>query len=295
MPSLAAIAGNLFWGSSFIFTRVALRVSDPLLMLSVRFVLATVLMTIPLVMGKAHLSLRGKRLSLVLMLCLTETLGFFFETFGVQFTNATYSGFVPAIVPIVAMLVAIPAMREYPTKRQAFFSIFPIIGVVIMTVSGRSLGIIRPIGALFLLATCLFSSFSKITRRRASQAFTPFETTYLCHVLFSVVFTAATLFSAKGDASVFTRALSQPSFLYPVLALSLLSSVGANLLINYAAKKLTVAKLAVYGTLSAPCSMLLGLLFLREPMNLSSAFGAALILFGIWQFMKPEKGDGVQG
>lgn len=287
LASLAAVMGNVFWGVSFLLTRIGLRSADPYTLLSVRFSMAFLLLSIPILLGKQRISLRNKSIVPLLMLAASETLGFFFETFGVQYTNSSYSGLVQAMVPIVAMLIAIPTMREYPSRRQLLFSILPVAGVIMMTMAGESMGIIRPIGVVFLIFTCLTSALSKLTRRKSAQLFTPFEQTYLIVFITALVFTIGTLIREGGDAGVYLRAFADRDFILAVLALSLLCSIAANMLINYAARQLTVGKLAIYGTLNAPCAMVAGMVFLHEPMNLSSGIGAALILFGIWMFVQP--------
>jgi len=287
--SLAAILGNVLWGISFLFTRIALRTSDPYTMLSVRFSIAFLLLNIPVLLGRKHISLRRKNLIPLLMLAGSETLGFFFETYGVKYTNSSYSGLIQALVPIVAMLIAIPCLHEYPSRRQLVFSLFPVAGVVMMTFAGERMGIIRPIGVVFLVFTCITSALSKLTRRKSAQIFSPFEQTYLIVFITAVVFTLGTLIRSRGSFSIYGQAFSSREFFFSVSALSFLCSIAANLFINYAAQHLTVGKLAIYGTLNAPCSMIAGMLILNEPMNLLSTTGAALILFGIWMFVQPEK------
>ena len=107
----------------------------------------------------------------------------------------------------------------------------------------------------------------------------------------AVVFTAAALVSVKGDVSAYLVPLTTPRFILPVLALCLLCSVAANILVNYAASRLTVAKLSVFSSIVTLVSTLSGVLILKEPFSLQSGVGTALILFGVWQIARPEKGE----
>ena len=131
--------GNVFWGFSFLFTRVALGVEgvNPNILLSHRFILSTVLMLIPVLLGRIKISFKGKHLGPVVILLLAQLAYFLTETYAVEATNATVSGLVLAVVPVVTIGTGILFLKEYPTKRQAFFCLLPVTGIILMTVSGK--------------------------------------------------------------------------------------------------------------------------------------------------------------
>ena len=70
------------------------------------------------------------------------------------------------------------------------------------------------------------------------------------------------------------------------MILSVFSSVIANVLINYAAGKISVTQLTSFGSLTTLCSMFAGVIFLKEPMSAGLFFGAVLILVGIRQVIR---------
>ena len=62
----------------------------------------------------------------------------------------------------------------------------------------------------------------------------------------------------------------------------------ANVFVNYAAGKLSVATLATFGTLTTVWSMFAGVVFLGEPITVMSFVGSVIILIGIWQVTKAK-------
>ena len=64
------------------------------------------------------------------------------------------------------------------------------------------------------------------------------------------------------------------------------------MLANYAAEKLPVVKISVFGAICTICSMTGGILFLHEPVTLMTALGAVFIVFGIWQVNKNGEREG---
>jgi drug/metabolite transporter (DMT)-like permease len=60
------------------------------------------------------------------------------------------------------------------------------------------------------------------------------------------------------------------------------------MLVNYATGKMSVFKVASFGSLSTLCSTVAGVLFLQEPVSIALLLGAVLILVGIRQVNKAK-------
>lgn len=166
LPLAMASLGQIIWGFSVLFSKVALQTAAPDILL---FLLAALIMTFMIVFKKATVSFRGKRWKPLLLLAVTEPIYFYFESYGILYTNATFAGVVLAVVPIIAIVLAILFLKEFPTKRQAAFCLLPVVGVMLMTASGNSLGVIRPVGVAFLMGACLSSAAYKDGKSKISR------------------------------------------------------------------------------------------------------------------------------
>ena len=206
MPLAMAALGHIIWGFSVLFSKVAMEVAQPDVLLSIRFLLSALLMTLMILFGKAKLSLRGKNLKPLLLLAVTEPMYFYFESYGILYTNATFAGVVLAVAPVVAILLSVLFLKEYPTRRQAVFCLLPVAGVMLMTVSGSSMGIIRPLGVVFLMGACLTSGAYKTVNRRTAQEFTAFERTYVVMLACAAAFTIVTESLCSSPDGRFTSA-----------------------------------------------------------------------------------------
>lgn len=288
LPIAAAAAGNMFWGFSFLFTRVALQETTPELMLSTRFLISFALMNIPVLLGRQRIRLKGKRLLPLLGLAIAEPVVFFAESYGILYTNATFAGVMVAVAPVFAIALAALVLKEYPSRRQLLFCMLPIVGVVIMVLAGNSLGVVTPVGVAFLLLNCVGIGCYRLFNRWAGREFTPFERTYMVLLSCTVVFAVSALLSVKGDLRAYLAPFTNLRVLLPVLALCLLCSIGANMLVNYAASRMSVAHMSVFSSLITLCSTFGGVMILREPFSPSALLGTALILVGIWQVSRGE-------
>ena len=286
---VAAVLGNALWGSSFLFIRFVLQETTPEIMLALRFVIAFVLMNIPLLLGRQKISLRGKNWLPLLGLMVTEPAIFFSESYGILYTNATFAGVIIALAPLFAIALAALILKEIPSRRQLLFCMLPIAGVIVMVLASNSLGVVTVRGLLFLLVDCICIGFFRLCNRWGGQTFTPYERNYMVLLSCMIVFSASALRSVGGNADVIWRTAINPKVILPVLALCFLCSIGGNLLVNYAAGRMSVAKSSAFSSLITLCSTFGGIVLLGEPFNGLFLLGTAMIIIGVWQVSRTEK------
>ncbi|MCI5828476.1 MAG: DMT family transporter [Lachnospiraceae bacterium] len=292
LPYIAAAAGNIIWGFSNTLTQVAISVAVPQIVLAIRFLSAIFVMSALIILGKETLNLRKPCLNRLLALGVIELVYFYCESYGIVFTNVTCSGVILAVSPIISTLFAAIFLREIPTKKQIFFSIVAVAGVIMITVSEGIAGEIQPVGIVLLMGGCICSAVFRVINRSIAGIYSAFERTYVVLFVSGVAFSIAGIIHIRGDVTALAKPLSTLRFWIPVLALGICSSVGANMLANYAAEKLPVVKISVFGAICTICSMTGGILFLHEPVTLMTALGAVFIVFGIWQVNKNGEREG---
>ena len=97
------IVGNIIWGTSYLFTRIAQQEAPPMVQMSLRFLLAFLLLNLMILFGWEKINLRGKNLKPLIILSCVEPIYFFFESYGIYYSNSTFSGVTLAIVRILKM------------------------------------------------------------------------------------------------------------------------------------------------------------------------------------------------
>ena len=287
---ICAASCNILWGFSFLFTQFGLNASPhPNVMLSHRFLIASLFMVSLWIFGKGKISFKGKNWGPIVLMLALQILYRFLETYGLLHSNTTISGLVLAAVPIVTLGTGAMFLGEYPTRRQALFCFLPVAGVILMTISGKELGVIKPLGIILLLLTMLTSAVYKTVNRKAAEEFTAFERSFLMLANSGLVFTLMGMNSVDWNMEVYLSPLTDIKYLISVLILGLLCSVTAQLLSNYAVGKMSAFKMSSFGALSTLCSVFAGVVILKEPMSIMLFLGAILILVGIFQITRPDK------
>lgn len=276
------VTGNVIWGTSYLFTRIAQQEAPPMVQMSLRFLLAFLLLNLMMLFGWEKIRLRGKNLRPLIVLSCVEPIYFFFESYGIYYSNSTFAGVTLAIVPVIAIGMGVLILKEYPTRKQFLLCFVPIAGVILVTIAGSGLGAVQPIGVVLVFGACLFAAFYRVYNKDSSAEFTAFERSYFVIGMCMLVFTVAALCMERGDLTPFAAALHSKRFVLSTLVLSVFCSVAANILVNYSASILPMAIFSNLGSLITVCAMFLGIIFLDEPTNAMSLVGSAMVLVGLF-------------
>ena len=306
LATLGALIGNSIFGFSFMFSRMALGVASPFVMLMFRFILASVLLGVVAAIaarkgdrrnadGSIHwlrFSLKGKPVLPLLTLGLVQPVAYFLcESYGISMTNATFSGVIIALVPIVALCAGALVLHEIPARAQVVWSLVSILGVVLMTMQQSAEGAIRPLGVVMLFGAVVSGVTFNILSRRLSGEFSALERTTVMMAVAAVIFTLLAVIECRADLSLLLAPLKNGAFLAAMAYLSVLSSIIAFLFINFASNTLPVAKTTAFCNLTTAISMFAGVVFLHEPFGIMSLIASVMIIVGVWkvQTAKTEK------
>ena len=291
LPIAAMLVANTIYGVGYMFERMVLLAegSTPLVLLSSRFLISAVILVLIALFSGLRFSLHGRPLRPLLILMIAEPVFYVFETYGIHYTNATVGGVASSAVPVFSILLAAIFLHEYPRWYQLLFCALPVAGVALMAISGNEIGVVSPIGVVMLALSCLTAAAYKTENRYAARTFSPLERALAITLFAALAFTVAALVSVRFDLKTYFRPWTQTQFVLPVLELGVMSSIVAMLLINYAAGKVSVMRMSVFGAIMTVVSAVSGVLFLGEPMPPMSIVGAALAVVGVWLVNLPPR------
>ena len=280
---VAALVCHTFWGLSFMASRTALNTAPVLVLLSHRFTLAFLLMSLLLPTKLGACRLRGKPLLPLFLLGLLEPVIYFFgEQYGILHSNTIFSGVMISIIPIATTLTAVPVLGEKPTPGQLFFSVLSVGGVIGIGLLTRSSGSLDWIGLVGLLVAVSSAVAYTLLSRGISGRFSPFERTWSSFAIGALTFTALALFSVRGDPAAYLRPLLVPAYLRALLFLAVCCSMVCYLLLSYVLTDLPIAQATVFANLTTAVSVFAGAILLHEPFSLAGLFFCVLILLGIY-------------
>lgn len=278
----AAFFANIIFGFSFLFTKVSLALASPFVLLASRFLVAFLVLSFIMLLRRQKLSLKGKPWKLLLLLGLFHPILYFIgETYGVLYTSSTFSAILIALIPIVSLWASALFLKESPTKLQSVFCCLSVLGVMMITV-GSQVGQNHWLGVFLLLFAVLADVSFNLLSRKISVSFTPLERTYVMFLMGSFVFLSLMLLESGGSLAPLVAAFREPLLRNSILYLGLASSVFAFFLLNYANTFLPVTRTIVFVNVTTLVTVVGGVIFLREPLTLSTILAASMIVLGVW-------------
>ena len=291
---LAAIGVYSLWGFSFLFSKLGQESATPFVLLTYRFDIAVLILSIPVIFGKVRVRLKGKNIKPLLLLGMMEPCVYFIgEQYGLRLTNSAFSGVMIAIIPIVTLIMAAVFLKDRPSIAQWFFSLLSIAGIIVITLAEESGGEVSFLGFVFLLVAVLSGSAYGVISRGISDEFSVFERSYVMQIMGAVFFTVLALTEQRGNIGAIIAPLANTNFVIAVLYLAVGASVLGYTLFNYAVSNAPMANTIIFCNLTTILSVVAGTLILNEPFSMLSVIAMAVVLIGIWGVQKfsPEEKD----
>ena len=270
----------LFWGFSFIATKIALESFLTFTLVFARFSMGACLF-LALMAGRGfpHFTLRdhGK----VLLTALFEPgLYFVFETIGLQHTTAPKAALIIATIPVVVLVFAAVVLRERTRMGGIFGMGISLAGIAVLitgdpeftwTLGGQVLGDLLIFGAVVSAALYI------VCARGLGQNHSALDFTGMQIIYGALLYAPAFLWELPRVAwlGISARSLGALAFL------TIFATVGAFLCYNYALTKVPATRAAVFINGIPVVTALGAWVILDEKLTLVQAFGGVMVLAGV--------------
>lgn len=290
---LAVMAGNSIFGFSFLFSKIALQITIPAVLIATRFTIAFLILNLIALVGRnmkkkdgdslISFSLKGKPLKPVLLLALFQPVIYFIsENYGIMYTSSAFAGTIIAVIPIAGIIFDVILMHSSVQRKQIICAICSVGGVALTSLGAEEMKSSVK-GMIFLLIAVMAGSLFFVATKRAADYYNPLERTYVMFAVGSVVYIVIALLQAHGKYDdLILGAYSQAPFWISIIYLSVVSSVCAFLLLNYGSNYVTVSQGTMFANVSTVISIFAGVFILGESFTISQVIGAAVILVCVY-------------
>lgn len=282
---VCAVLCECLYGTAFLFTKQATDEVSMLTLLSWRFFLAFVLMSVPVLPGLVKVHYKGKKIGKLLLLsALFPVLYFIGETAGVKMTTAAESGTIISCIPVASLLASTLLLKKKPSKLQIIGVCVTMTGVLITVLGVGITASLSVVGYLMLLTAVITYALYCVIVEGATE-FTDVEITYAMLAVGCAVFTAAALAEGliRGTMNeLVTAPFRSANLLKAVLYESIGCSIGAFFMNNVAISNIGVNRTSSFVGLSTVFSILSGVIILHEAFTPVQIVGAAVIVAGVY-------------
>lgn len=275
----AAVGMTVAFGLSFIATKYALRGFEPLLIALLRFALAGAILWLAWrLRGGCERPSRRELGRLAAFGFISLTVYFTLENTGIARTSASEASILIGTIPVFVIVLNALTSREHASRREWAGVVISFAGVVSLVVAGGKVGGGNLAGDLLVLAASLSAAVYTIMARRLLVSRSAlFVTTF--QNLFGALFMIPL---AALEAVVIGVRAPTAQAAGGVLFLTVVCSILAYLLLNYAFRFIPANRVTVFINLTPVVTVGGAYLFLGERFTVWQAAAAVVAVAGVW-------------
>jgi len=281
------IQGHLFslftifiWGTTFISTKILLKVFTPIEILFIRFVIGYFAL---LALYPHSLKLKERKQELYFAgagLC-GITLYFLLENIALTYTFASNVGVIISIAPFFTAIFAHLLLAGEKMRAQFFIGFaVAVAGIFLISFNGSSQLKLNPMGdILAVLAAVVWAIYSVLTKKISGYHYHTILVTRRIF-FYGLLFMMPVLFVFKFEPDV--RQIIKPVNLFNIIFLGFGASAICFVTWNYALKILGAVKTSVYIYMVPVITVITSVLILHETITGTAMLGILLTLAGLF-------------
>ncbi len=277
----ALMATTVFWGLSFVATKVALESIPTFTLIFARFMLASLFFA-AIMIRHGFPSLTPKdHAKLFLMAIFHPGIYFLCETMGLLYTSAATVSLIIATIPVAVMILSAIVLKE-KTNRMGVVGIFlSLVGIAILVVGAPDFnwdmgGSFK--GDIIVFGAVISAAFYIISARNLGKRYSSREITSM-QCFYGALFFAPALFldlPTLSWAAVSTRSI------VALLYLTVFATVAAFFFYNYALTKIPASRASIFINGIPVVTALGAWIILGERLTLLQLAGGALVLAAVF-------------
>ena len=273
----ALLAGvSLTWGTSYMFTKIAVSAMPPLTVIATRTVLAALVMSALLFMTRQAKRLGMRDLAALALVGLSVNAApLCLIAISVSLVDSSVTATTMALVPLITAVYAV-FRGEYPTVRNMIGIAVGVVGIVVLfgpqalaSLGDSAWGAMAAIAASLIFAGSLF--MSSLVRHHHPLLVATYS------LAFAAMWTLPVAWLHDGLPAEMPTAHVAVS----VLVLSLFNTAAASLLVFALVARTGPIFTSLNNYLVPAVAVVCGTIFLHEPLTLQKVAGAAIVLAGV--------------
>lgn len=179
----------LFWGVSFIATKIALTELDPFGIIFCRLILASILLGSIAIITKRNFSIDLKNHGGILILSLIAVLHLWIQVTGLKFTTASNTGWIIGITPVFMAILGFLFFKERINFIKILGILISFFGLLLLISGGdlSSINFISNKGDFLILTSAFTWSVYSIVNKRITLTYPPLMTILYLFIMMSII------------------------------------------------------------------------------------------------------------
>ena len=276
---LLIILAVIFWGSSFIATKVALKELAPETIISLRLIIASVFLFFTAIVYKKDFSISLKSHGVIFILALIAVFHLMVQVTGLKYTTASNTGWIIGTAPIFMAILAAIFFREKIGLLKISGIIIAMFGLLLLIGKGNitNVDLIKNKGDLLVLTSAFTWGVYSMVNKKISLSYSPLMTILYLFVMMAVIIIPFNLNAATVNSVVHLSLNGWISILF----LGLFCSGIAYVIWAYSLRDLESAKVGAFLYFEPLITVIAAWVFLSESITLLMIISGIIITSGV--------------
>ncbi len=277
---LIAILSMLFWGMSFVWSKIVFNYYQPVTTVFLRLVISTILMFGGIFLFGKWRKIKKEDYRLFLISALFNPFLYFLgESYGLKLSSSTLSAVVIATIPLFSPLAAYYFIHEKLSALNVAGLLLSFAGILTMIFNSDFSLNASPFGILFLLSAVASAIIYSVFLKKLSVKYSALMIIAVQNLIGSFYFMP---FFFLFEFKMFMNVVPNFELLSSLIALAVLCSSVAFVFFTKATREIGISRTNVFANLIPVFTGIFSYFILAEQFNLQKITGMMIVIIGLF-------------
>jgi len=276
---LLILLAVIFWGTSFVATKRVLTEINPVTIIALRLLLASVLLLIIAVITKRKFTVSLKNHGNIFILAVIAVFHLWIQVTGLKYTTASNTGWIIGTAPIFMALLAIIFFKEKMSFIQGTGILIAMFGLLLLFGKGdiTSIDLVQNKGDLLVLGSAFTWGVYSMVNKKISLSYSPLMTILYLFIMMLIIIVPVNLNKTVIESVVHLSAIGWGSILF----LGLFCSGIAYVIWAYSLRDIESAKVGAFLYFEPLVTVVAAWVLLQESVTVLMLISGIIITFGV--------------
>ncbi len=285
---IALIIGQLFWGTSYLFSEYALKVFPPATLVTIRLSIAALILGIIAVCSGKLVSIPWKIYRWFFLAAFCEPFVYFLcEAMALQRVSSMVTSVILSFIPLLTPLLTYYFLREKITLMNLIGIVISIAGVL-MVIIEKGEFVVDAFGALLLFIAMVAAVGYTLVIRKVPEEYNTLSVVFYMFCTALIFFVPTSLLTEWSEITAIVTTPPDGTFnaLMAIVGLAITASCIAFLFYSYGVRVIGPNKASVFNNIQPAVTALFAWMLFDTPMTWFKVAGIAVLIFGMFVAQK---------
>jgi len=276
---ILVILSMLFWGMSFVWSKIVLKYYDPITTVLLRLIISSAIMFFGLWLFKRLQKLKREDYKLFFLSALFNPFLYFLgENYGLKYSSPTVTAVIIATIPVFTPVVAYFILKERLSVLNVLGLVISFAGVMFMLINPDFSFNASPVGLAWLALAVLTAVFYSVLLKKLAMKYDAFLIIAMQNLIGALYFLP--LFFIF-DFDKFLEVVPNTELITSLLLLALFASSLAFVFFTISAREIGISKTNLFTNLIPVFTAVFSYFILDEVFGMQKLAGMTIVIVGV--------------